>query len=66
MIEHCVWKTPAPPVSTVYWSQEDWTKFEAGYRPQGYVGKPNDQDAWAAFLEQKRAEACLSLLPKST
>lgn len=64
-IIHSVWKTPAPPVGTSLWNQADWDKFEAGFRPEGYLGCRYNKDAWEVFLADERDRAYQSLLPKS-
>lgn len=48
-IRHAVWGTGAPPVCPNLWAQEDWDRFEDGFRPEGYTGDRYDTEAWEAF-----------------
>jgi|TARA_Y100000310_G_scaffold171060_1_gene171193 hypothetical protein len=43
---HCVWPTGAPSVNPSFWSQEDWERFEDGFRPPEYAGGRHDREAW--------------------
>ncbi len=38
-----VWGFNPPPVCTARWTNEDWTKYILGYRPNGYTGNAYDK-----------------------
>jgi len=54
-IQHAVWPTGAPPVSTWLWTQESWDRFAERFRPEGYLGGIHDVRAWEEF-DTKRKE----------
>jgi hypothetical protein len=51
MIQHAVWPTPPPPVTTWAWDQESWNNFEDSYRPDDYTGDRFDTEAWRAYCD---------------
>jgi len=52
-----VWPFGAPPVCTIYWTDESWERFTDGFRPEWYKGGRNDEVAWKkALAEQFEAE----------
>ena len=57
MIQHAVWPTPAPPVTTALWDQGSWRQFEDGYRPADYTGGRYDQEAWNEYQKAARLAA---------
>lgn len=60
-VKHAVWSTTAPPVTTGYWTREDWAKFEDGFRPKDYTGDRFDEIAWGAYKAKKNEELRLKL-----
>lgn len=56
MIQHAVWPTECPPVSTVYWGQKDWDIFALRFKPKDYYGGMFDQEAWEQYLKKKDFE----------
>lgn len=54
-IQHAVWPTGVPPVSTGFWTQASWDSFAEGFRPEGYLGGIHDAEAWAKFDKKRRA-----------
>lgn len=61
VFKHAVWSTPAPPVSTGYWDQLDWIKFENCYKPKDYEYGRYDELAWGAYKAKKNEELRLKL-----
>jgi hypothetical protein len=57
MIQHAVWPTPAPPVTTALWDQGSWQRFEDRYRPADYTGGRYDQEAREEYRKAARRAA---------
>ncbi|HET6494046.1 MAG TPA: hypothetical protein VFH61_01620 [Thermoleophilia bacterium] len=53
-MNYAVWPVPITP-ATDFWTQDDWARSDARYRPKGYEGGQYDQVAWDTFVELRSA-----------
>jgi len=49
LINHTVWASPVPPVSTFYWTQKSWDRWNFAYRPTHYHGGAYSSWDWLLY-----------------
>jgi len=61
---HVVWPFPPPPVTPNRWSDDDWSRYVLGFRPDEYTGGAYDEEAWAQWRHESHARDLRAFLVK--